>query len=301
MKRFFTYLVAVVLVVAAIDLVNRWAFGKVFDDLSRCGMDAKTKYSYAINEEQSDILILGASRAKFHYNAQQIIDSLGKTCYNAGHDGQPIYNAYLNLLRSAEIGPVETVILDLTPQMMGDDWVNNRYETLIPFYWKNDTAHAIVNDVVGPLSNLVYSSSLVQYNSKFDLVIDWLRAPSSSVPNHGYTPLAHKSFVPEPGKPSEYTLCEKGWKYVNRIVDFCKQRHIRLIISISPMIQSMSDFSELMANYCRQKDVDFVDYSTWIGYDDLTLWKDNGHLASKGADLFTAKLIQDKLKGLNER
>jgi hypothetical protein len=298
MKRFFTYLVAVVLVVAAIDLVNRWAFGKVFNDLSRCGVDAKTKYSYAINEEQSDILILGASRAKFHYNAQQIIDSLGKTCYNAGQDGQPIYNAYLNLLRSAKIGTVETVILDLAPFMMDEDWISNRYEALVPFYWKNDTAHAIVNDVAGSASNLRYLSSLIQYNSKFDLVIRWLILPSSSVSYHGYTPLAHKFFVPEPNKPSEYKYCEKGWKYVDRIVNFCKQHNIRLIVSISPSIQSMNDFSKLMVNYCREKDVDFVDYSSLIGYDDLTLWKDNSHLASKGADLFTAKLVQNKLKGL---
>ena len=71
-------------------------FGIVFDKIF---FVQKRKLTYAIEQSNESLLILGSSRAQHHYNSQILADSLGLSVYNAGVSGQNIYFHYA-LLKS---------------------------------------------------------------------------------------------------------------------------------------------------------------------------------------------------------
>ena len=293
MKKLLKYIVLTLIGIIVIDLAMRPIFNRLFDNPPQSICHS---YHFAYNKEQSDILILGASRATRHYNSMMLIDSLGKTCFNAGQDGQPIYNQYLNLLNSLQNGKVETVFLDLSSVQISDKWITERLEPLVPFYWANDTVRAIIDNVSDKTfpPSVIYLSSLIQYNSQFQKFLRYF-SPQDVYIFHGYIPLPYsgKEFKYKPLKESSFTINDKGMEYLSRIASVCKKNNIDFYIIVSPSLRDCSLFYSYISDYCRENDIKFLNYSnlqSCIG--DLRLWQDYDHMNSKGADIFTAELIK---------
>lgn len=295
MKKFIKYLVLTLLGIVVLDLANRALFTYVFNNPPE-NSKMKSDLSYIFNKEQSDILILGASRASHHYNPQIFIDSLGKTCFNAGQDGQPIYNQYLNLLRSLENGHVETVFLDLSPAQVTDEWIEERMEPLVPYYWKNDSVKAVVKHVSvrGSYTDLLYLSSFIQYNSQAHVLLEYLH-PRYNTQKHGYVPLPYtgKEFKYRKGGGEGFKINEKAEDYLLRIDKVCKEKDIDLYIVASPSLNPFTSFVSYMRSFCKMNQIHFLDYSSKSEYiDNMLLWKDASHMNCKGADLFTEELLE---------
>lgn len=294
MKKFIKYLVLTLLGIVVLDLANRVLFTYVFNNPPE-NSTTKNNLSYIFNQKQSDILILGASRASHHYNPQIFIDSLGKTCFNAGQDGQPIYNQYLNLLRSLENGHVETVFLDLSPGQVTDKWIKERMEPLVPYYWKNDSVKAVIEYVSERdlFTDLLYLSSFVQYNSQAHVLLEYLH-PTYNTQKLGYVPLPYKGkeFKYRKGGGEGFKMNEKALDYLIRINKVCKEKDIDLYIVASPILIPFPSFVSYISNFCQKYHIKFLDYSSRKKYtDDLRLWKDASHMNCNGADMFTEELI----------
>lgn len=301
MRKFIKYLVLTFLGIVILDLANRALFTYVFNNPPE-NSKMKSDLSYIFNQEQSDVLILGASRASHHYNPQIFIDSLGKTCFNAGQDGQPIYNQYLNLLKSLENGRVETVILDLSPAQVSDEWIKERTEPLVPYYWKNDSVKAVVRYVSerGSYTDLLYLSSFIQYNSQAHVLFEYLH-PRYNSQEHGYVPLPYtgKEFKYHKGDIDDFKINEKAKDYLLRIDKVCKEKDIALYIVASPSLTSFTSFVSYMSSFCQTNQIKFLDYSSREKYiDDLLLWKDASHMNCKGTDMFTEELVNVFLRNI---
>ena len=52
---------------------------------------AEYKTTYTFEKVNSDILIIGSSRAEHHYDSQIFEDSLNMSCYNSGEGGKFIF------------------------------------------------------------------------------------------------------------------------------------------------------------------------------------------------------------------
>lgn len=295
MKTFLKYILFTLLGVVVLDLICRPLFVYIYDNPPK-GSTIESDLSYIFNKEQSDILILGASRASRHYNCQMFIDSLGKTCFNAGHDGQPIYNQYLDLLKSIENGKVETVFLDISSAQLSDKWIKERMLPLVPYYWKNDSVRSIIDNVsdrtIPP--HVLYCSSLIQYNSLWHKLPQLIK-PRSHNAIHGYMPLPYN------GEEFHYTQRlkddlapnDKAIDYLSRIVETCEVNNISLYLIVSPSLNDFSPFISFMSEWCAKNNVSLLDYSIYPPcFNDPYLWKDKSHMNCKGADIFTAELIR---------
>ena len=91
MKKFLINISIFIAIVAVVDI----SLGKTFYWLQSTKAKGRTQTEYYIcNELNADILVMGSSRATHHYVAQMISDSLGKTCFNGGQDGNGIVLQY---------------------------------------------------------------------------------------------------------------------------------------------------------------------------------------------------------------
>jgi hypothetical protein len=247
------------------------------------------------NEEQSDILIVGASRASHHYDCQVFIDSLGMTCNNVGVDGMPVYDAYLNVIRALENGKVKIVLFDLSAAQLGDEWIDNRLNYLQPYYWQNDSVKTIVNELsqYGHATPYLFCSSFLQYYSQGSIIFDFI-APRYLTSKHGYSPLqsAKTKFSINRTPDDSFQCSERAKRYLERLCTLCKENQVKLYLITSPMLSRQSSLCEFLTQFSKDNDVDFLDYSN-LGecVDNVSLWYDAGHLSQEGAEAFSKVLV----------
>lgn len=97
------------------------------------GPEAETTFTFT--KMSQDAIILGSSRGRRNYNPQFIADSLGITCYNAGHDGQTIFYEQAIIRMALSRYTPKLVILDLNPEeMYYRDVHYDRLNVLAPYY-----------------------------------------------------------------------------------------------------------------------------------------------------------------------
>ena len=297
MKIFIKYIIIVLIGVIVLDVINRPFCEHLYNTLPD-GSKIKENMAYIYNDEQSDILILGASRASHHYNSEIIGKEFGVSCFNAGMDSMPIYHQYLCLLRSLDNGPVKVVLVDISSAQVTEKWMTERFSEMSPFYWSNDSVRMVIDNEsnVKENSKYLYLSSFVQYNSKIHLLAELFHSRKSNRIK-GFDPLPYtgKKFVKQvqKGKDSEFTIYSGALVYLSKMVNLCKANDIQLYFVVSPSLMSMKSFHHYMSNYCQEKMVDFINFSSDSKYvDNAYLWKDQTHLNARGADMFTHDLIE---------
>jgi hypothetical protein len=295
MRRFYKYILFVLVGLALLDVINRIAFSYVFNHLPAHSILSDYVFSYRYNQEHADIVILGDSRARHHYDSQMFMDTFHQSCENLGHDGSPIYRQWLELLRASHNGKIKTVILDASPKPLSRLWMEEYYDNLLPFYWSEDSIHRIIDKETknGKFSNLLYASSFVQYNSKLHHVFESF-IPRSVSTKHGFDPLPYTGNAYEQSSAvPEIFITQNGVSYVDRIVEWCKKNDVRLLMVTSPYIGDHFEFVRLISDYCKNKNVTYLDYSSSKRYvDDMYLWKDEAHLNEKGAEMFSEELVR---------
>lgn len=303
MKLFIKYIIIALIGVIVLDLVNRPFCEYLYDTLPN-GSKTKEDIAYIYNKEQSDILILGASRASHHYNSDMISKELGVSCFNAGMDGMPIYHQYLCLLKSIENGPVKEVIIDLSPAQVTKGWMTEHFSKMTPFYWSNDSVRKVIDteSKYRENSKYLYLSSFVQYNSRIHLLTElFYSRKSNRIKGFDPLPYSGKKFIKQKqGDETEFKIDENALVYMDKIVSLCKSKNIKLFFVVSPSLASMDNFCQYMLDYCTNKEIGFMNLSSDSKYvNNAYLWKDLVHLNVKGADMFTYDLIEKLKLGSN--
>ena len=295
MKRFFVYLLVVFLLVCVLDIVNRFLCDFMYDRIP-VNSELYREYNYVTNKKQADILILGASRGVYSYNVDMISDSLHMHCISASNEGMSIFHQYLNLLRACQNGSVSFVILDLSPAQLSTDWVRNKISVLYPFYWKDKNVREIVRETKGWYSDIILCSSFIQYNSTF---IDYIHKGyfMPALDNDGYIPIEYtgKSFVfhKTDNDKTKIEVDTLGIKYLDKIVEYCKNKDIALVICNSPRLNNVECFDTFLTDYTNRRHVPFWNYSKYAPVVmDNRLFVDPLHINCKGTDIFTEEIVR---------
>lgn len=285
--RLITYLLLVFIGTAICDFACRLIFTPIFQNqTSDTEIGANNKYiSY---KEPANLIILGDSRANHHYISALMEDSLDRTVYNYGFDGKCIFYQYLCLLRAIENGGLQTVLLDLSPAQISEERLEQEMSGLFLYYWYNDTAKTIVNEVQGRYYNIILASSLVQYNSEFLHLF-------SKIPNvKGYSPLPYTGKAIDTTKEVEVLndnyYSENAKKYLQRIKKVCSDNHIRLIVCISPALNFHPETEKYLENLCLDYDIECWNKTHFIS--DPLLFRDLVHINEKGAFVYTQEIIR---------
>lgn len=294
MKTLFKYLAIVIAIVAIIDLAYRAICSHVFAQLDDTSEVAK-KFKFATNREQSDILILGDSRAVNHYNTPMMTDSLHVPCYNAGCAATGIVHSYLCFLKARNNGRIKLVILEVSAGHMSEAQNTSHLSSAFPYYWQDDTVHSVLAPILPLWRRLSLISALVQYNS-FLHDVARARLQPSTVP-HGYIPIPATARMEQKGfnvrtDTSAYKPYPRAVQFLHRIIKECKQEDIQLVICQSPIIDRQPAYDDFLRQTAKHFGVPYWDITTLPATMHPQYFRDPRHLNSAGADIFTQEIIR---------
>lgn len=298
-SKFLIYVFLVLAIVVVVDLL----VSASTDSLMKNKFDRRIE---AVKEGNSDIAIIGASRASHHYIPKMLEDSLHVSAFNYGIDGRNIYVHYavLKKLLDNERKP-KIVILDLSNVDVYDTPGFNleRLNILYPYY-KDPTIGEILSDLLdnAEWSSIKYSG-LVRHNSNFiNYVKDLMKSPNDA--NKGYEPLSNtlnEEIKEETGSNSR--IDAKKLEYLKKFIAECKKNNIRLILVSSPAytIDRNKQWVKEIKEIAEKNQVPYLDFQD----DPLFLthkewFSDPAHLNDKGAHEFSKLIIHEIKKSLSD-
>lgn len=268
------------------------------------------RLTYAIRKSNEDIIILGDSRAQYHYIPSEITNKLKMSCFNAGRAGghSVIYHyAILNsILRRHK---PKMVFFNISPYELLKEEYNSEYDRLsilLPFAKQNTVFKQIVK-LRGPFEPIKSLSFIYPFNS---LLITLLYPNTNRIKDdNGYLPLNGTLNIPT---NQEYTdnideldmfksknLDSLKLGYFKMLMNEAKTNGVRIVLIISP--QSISPYPNKSTNYikdyCINENIQFIDFShdsVFMGHNELFYGFE--HLNDKGAMVFTKMLIDSICK-----
>ena len=235
MKKFLKKVLLFTCLVAVIDIVA----GKVGDTLQA---NAKGGITKRINDlamvDKHDVVILGSSRARHHYDSPFLSDTLGLDVYNAGVDGNGVILAEGLLELILERYHPKLVLLDVEPVF--DIYVykpdNNhvRYIGNLKPYYNHKAIGNIIRDISWQEWYKVHSG-MVRYNSSLiSMFIDNIK--ENGFDNCGYAPLCGKFDRIVEYRKTESVIDQLKLAYVEKIITLAKKNNIPFAVVASPKL-----------------------------------------------------------------
>lgn len=246
----------------------------------------------------ADIILLGSSRCVHHYDPRIFTDSLGLTCYNAGRDGNGILMLYpYYRMLSSRYRP-KLIVYDIctTFDLSQDD--HTRYLEWLRQFYGRPAVDSVVWDI-NPSERYKMLSKAYQYNGKgLQIVSDAVHPLQDDI--LGYRPLfgdmtGQTVSPPEPpASPKEIDPLKA--KYLNRLVQGCKQQGTKLVFFVSPSYgqTARTEYYAALVRFCRRNDVPLFYHENDRGYVfNPKLFKDAAHLNEAGAQRYTRQVIRE--------
>lgn len=291
MKKYLLKIVLFFAIVVVIDI----CFGRVCDDMVAHAKGGSNKQlNDLVMRDRYDVLIMGSSRARHHYDPHIMSDTLGMSCYNAGYDGNGIILAdgIYSMIRDRYRPKV--IVYDLTLGFdcyeYAEDQHDRRYISQLKPYYR----HAAVQNIVKAISDEEYFklfSGLLRYNCKtVNLVKENILAVSMY--DHGYAPLK-KQMEYEPTNYEEVTddtpVDPVKLQFMEEFIQSVQADSVTLVFGISPRYKSPSrqKFAKI-EELCRQYHIPLIDfYNDRRFYTNKEYFEDVAHMNRTGATDFT--------------
>jgi len=287
-------LIAAALIVAAI--AADMAIGLLFDHLSSTAAGGDTRHHFYVNRLADEpVMVFGSSRASHHYNSAILEDSLGMRVYNCGTDGNGILLATAQLHNILSRGVrLKLVIYDLQPPFDIDD----NGDLSRPLEWMRTFSDmpgtkTLIN-LTDPSERIKLLSNAYRYNTKFlQIISDNISPRQTSV--KGFRPLQGQITTDFPIQKKQAAAINKlKTRMLSEFIHLCDSIGAELIFVVSPHYhaanarKAVHRLAEAM-DTARLRIIDFSTDTAFTGHKEL--FTEPSHLNSRGADLFTRRLI----------
>ncbi len=303
MKKGIRRLCLTVLAVLVAVTVLDFAVGKTLDwmlpQISNQGDTRKTYFS--LYEVNTPLVIVGSSRAAYHYVTQMVEDSLRMSAYNVGLSGCFYdYNCCV----------VNSIFDRYTPEVLIWECDKNSFykdtddplEGLYPYYGRNHWATETIMAEMPWTEQARLISRTYRYNSVIlRVLMRYLSRSSFEEDTHkGYQSLdfstSKKSLTLATESPSEREISESKVDRFRSILQRAEEMGIKMVVADSPRyeIASRSNLSaKRMRDMCIEYGVLFLE-NTEMQYflDHPELFYDEAHLNDKGARIYTEIVIK---------
>lgn len=286
MRAFLKKTVIILILLACIDIVVGWVGNRII--LSMPESSAFISHTtYSVLKQKTDVLIIGASKAKHGIDPYMIRDSLGMDCYNAGEDGCDMMYYDMVLQGFLSRCKLKTVVLDMAPLALDHKLDLSRY-----LCGMSPVVDKFAEDVYPWHERLKLRSNLYRLNCFFPQLSSLLL--DKNKPHAGFTPLEGTYDRAEMVQYHGLTVQPYEKKFLDDFVETCKKNHIRLLVYVSPTYYHNNHaFNKYLGDYCRERGVFFRDMSQPDGFRSPEYYKDRDHINSVGAKVFTKKVISD--------
>ena len=275
--------------------------------LDSCYMKSNAKPVCAYRSERNyDVVILGSSRAQYHYNPEIIRSISGLSCYNYGSSGKNIFFDYavLSLLMEKENKPkvclLEVFYKDIV--IAENQWELGCLKSLFPLYGRN----CRVDSVLGLLGKEELASIKLSHTYRYNTrIISYLKDVALGPKDDNYGFESVDGIIDEPISSLYYSsdYNETKISYLRKFVEKCKDNDVKCILCISPMFfdnrPSLSKMYKPLWDLAQSHDVQVWDDSySRLFLNDSTYFRDHHHLNKKGVEMYS-EIIAERLKKLH--
>ena len=273
---------------------------------------------YVYNEVNSDIVIIGSSRANHHYVSSIIEDSLNLSVYNCGNDGCFLYYQTCMidaLLRrySPKMIIWELYSPDLLSEPLNLESEYQRFYLLHSLCNSNEFTDSMLH-VKDKYEYLKLQSAAYRYNSELIKLVNILISPAVNNNDKGYIPIPNDGYkFPSVAEFITTTSNKKIYSQVYSLdrerlfietVNKCLKQNVQIIFAFSPWLErsdyKSTDSYKSILKISNENNIRLIDdyhNETYMG--DSTLFKDNTHLNDKGARKYTKKIASELKEYLN--
>lgn len=289
----------VLVLLVLLFIVDR-SVGAVFEKLKNIGLERTPNASrteYTLKKVDAEVLIMGSSRANHHYVTSILSDSLNKTVFNCGLDGQGFDYSVAMIYAVLKRYTPETIIIDINPRMLDNSSSFGNMSELYPYYSKDELfKEMIIHE--DPNNRYKMLSQMYKYNSR---IISLARRMFLADHNQddGYHPLPNNGYIFSNLNNVEYISNNEIDDYKEELllycIESCKEKNINLILSVSPRYQESNIHQD--SSYIHLKKL-LEENNTPLIYmgdntviNDSTLYKDAAHLNHNGAVAFTKAFV----------
>lgn len=291
-RNFGKFCVNVMIVLVAVVCVDK-ASGIVLDR-----MVAKTgntwflgKTYYVVNDMDADAVVIGSSRAAYHYDSQILSDSIGMTTYNAG--APSCFFSHNCALIDAVLDRYSPrlIIWEFSPHYVYDE--TDDLSDLYPFYSSNNCIREFLNQYCDWDERVRLHSHLYQHNSKIHQTVILSLGMYDSSNDNGFKPKMARDYVPEleyVERPVDSGMDGMRIRLFEETVENIKSHGVSLILCNSPYYHVTDDGYRSLAfkSVCDSLGVTFVDYENcdyFMSHPEF--FYDDKHLNNRGAEAFT--------------
>lgn len=293
------------LFIASVVVVLDFLIGLFFDGLiKRLPSEGErvAKSYYAFHNVDSDIVIIGSSRAETTYDCEIIMDSLpGYTVYNCGADGQRLI--YCNTLINSVLDRYtpKCIVWDVAVgQIGGGDYEN--LSLVFPFYRENKNVKMAVDEMEGKSFKFSILFNAYRYNATAGRILRaYFFTPKPAANSYGFLPRRQtdnsRILVPEDFTISDNGSCdEKYVEMVNTTLDRANKLGCKMILVISPMYDDFNSdniYSRKWNELCEMNNAVFIDDSHLEGFVHNNQYAyDRAHVNYEGAEVFSGIFAQ---------
>ena len=261
---------------------------------------SKLRHTLAAKE---DVLILGSSRAEYHFIPEIIKDSSGSklSMYNCGIGGADLLFSEIQLTESLKKHTPKAVVLEVSPSSFFIPNAEKNRKLLLPFHdidtlvYNSLTQHKMEEEIkflssVYPYSSTIASSLKGWFKNNTDTLNGFKRV-EGIIDTAGLSRSIDASFM---------TTVLPADKIINlqHIINCCSARNIKLIIVSSPVFKINDNQQKMihqLAGILHQyNNVHYLDYTTHENiYGNNVFFKDNSHLNYEGAAFFSGAFAKD--------
>ena len=310
MKRFLINTLLVAIGVCLVDVAAGFALDYLWTAIPKTQDIGKARY--AREQVNTDIVIVGSSRAAHHYDAKRMADSLKTTVYNVGLDGCFFLDNMCVMHTLLQRYAPRTILLEIAQNALTCESVEH-LEGLYLYYWKDDYAKQIIDREEGWSSRFKLCSNLYRYNANSFKTIGYgirgLMQGQAGDPLNGYVPNEYVK------KRKELVLKEAGagkskistWKssLLDDVLGKATKRGVKVIVVTSPVFNAPIEIAykpaEEIARLCRKHGFEYWDYFSEGSFLEHPEWfSDNTHLNRIGAEKYT-EIILGRLERANKQ
>ncbi|MEY4702926.1 MAG: hypothetical protein RIR96_823 [Bacteroidota bacterium] len=247
----------------------------------------------------SEILILGSSRAARNIIAKQMEDSLHKKCFNLSYPGSNLdFHVFVLETYLQKNKKPETILLtmDDSLSLKQNESLNFRNDVLYPLAHLKYINDRLVENNENPfISKYMYTfraeKSMFKITSQAIASTDTLW-PCGSMPIVFTKP--DYSFAYNPNDTTYSSVGEQAQlvESLKRIISICKKNNIRLVFVFPPNFKNHNPSFEKRIRNLASTEIPFMIHNQNEGrYKDSTYYYDMGHLTLRGARIFTNELV----------
>lgn len=330
MRSFRKILVSAVILVLFIHGVNEvscYMYEPASDNITLSKADLKA------TKGKVDTLCLGTSLMDHGLNSVMMSEELDSTCFNLAVSGQPLVGSWYLLQDEAARNPIKRVFMGIS----GKPFVSNKSEKntsvklrIYSMMYSPILKAKFLREVVEPkeYEQFLFYPARVENVLDMDLIrenVEYKRSDlvekriSHKDAKYNYEGLGYQSYdgVYKRGPVTKVdksifwdrnNIIEENVEYLQKIIDFCKEREIELNFVVFPHTQEtavtqgdLADMDKYISEMCEKNGIKLFNYNYTAKediYEILTpdCFYDLKHLSKKGADVFTKLLCEDYKK-----